>query len=98
MHRAVGVESAHRLLFRLDVGRLNDRPPFLELGLVQDGKRLGCLLVRREYLLAETGEARTHGRIGQRFYDRRVELVDHDLRRGFRRPDGFRHRHAGRLL
>ena len=75
MHGQSALKSAHRLLFRLDVGRLNDRPPFLELALVQDGKRLGCLLVRREYFLAETGEAQTHGRIGQRFYDRRVERV-----------------------
>ena len=34
-------------LLRLDVGRLDDWPPFLDLGLLQSGERFGRLLLAR---------------------------------------------------
>jgi hypothetical protein len=71
--------------FALDVRRLDDRPPFFDLGLVVRGERLRRLLLARKNLLAQTGEPRTHVRIGERLHDRGVELADDGLGRSFRR-------------
>jgi len=73
------VRSVYRSL-RLDAGRLDDRPPFLDLGLLQRGERFRRLLLVREYLLREIGEPRTHSRIGERIDDSNVELGDYVLR------------------
>src|ERR1700730_2482082 len=58
---------------RLDVGRLHDRPPFLEFGLVKRGKTLGCLLLARRDDMTKVGETLAHGRIGQRIDQRGVK-------------------------
>ena len=70
---------ANRISLRLDVGGLDDRPPLLDLGLLQCAKRLGRLLLARENLLAKIGEPRTHRRIGQGINDRGIELGDRRL-------------------
>src|SRR5262245_5068478 len=57
----------------LHVGRLDDRPPFLDLGLLIRGQRRGRLLVGRRDLLAEIGEFLAHLRVGQRVHDGGVE-------------------------
>src|SRR5262249_5651456 len=40
---------------RLDTGLLDDRPPFLDLGLLKRGEPHGCLLLARKDFLAEVG-------------------------------------------
>jgi hypothetical protein len=54
---------------RLDVCRLDDRPPFLDGGAVQGAQRLWRLLVARRDLLAEIGEAPVDRGIGHRLDD-----------------------------
>src|SRR5262249_3217294 len=63
-----------RLSFAPDIGCLNNRPPFVDLGLVEFAERLRGLLIARENRLTEIGELRADGRIGQGIHDRRIEL------------------------
>src|SRR5215510_4582033 len=49
-----------------DVGGLDQWPPFLDLGLVVCGERLGGLLLGWRDFLAKTDEALAHSRIGER--------------------------------
>src|SRR5215470_17400829 len=65
-------------LLRLDTRRLDDRPPFLGLGLVEGMKRFRGLFVAWEYLLTDVGEPLAYRRIGERGNHRAVEL-HHDL-------------------
>ena len=60
---------SHRTLLCRDPGRLNDRPPLLDLGLVVGAERLRRLLITWENLLSKISEPRTHKRIGQCTYD-----------------------------
>src|SRR5262249_60894028 len=71
--------------FRLDAGRLDDRPPFLGLGLVEGMKRFRGLLVACEYLLTDVGKPLAYRRVGERCTHRAVELRD-DV--GGRTPGG----------
>ena len=65
----------------LDVGGLDDRPPFVDLGLVEGSERFRRLLLARRNLLPEIGEPRADRRIGERLDHRGVELGDDVLRR-----------------
>ena len=58
--------------FCLDPQLPNYRPPLVSVGLLQACKRLRRLLLARENLLAEIGEARAHARISQSLHDRRI--------------------------
>src|SRR5436190_16372036 len=58
----------------LDVRGFDQRPPFLDLGLMECAQRLGRLLLAWIYLLAKLGEPRTHRRIGQSINNCGVEL------------------------
>src|SRR5437016_6535882 len=78
---------AARWLFRLDICRLDDRPPFFDFGFVESTERLGILLVARGDVLAEVGEALAHAGIGQGIDDRRIELADDVLARRLRHPE-----------
>jgi hypothetical protein len=60
--------------FSLDVGGLDNRPPFLDLGRLKGGQRLGRQLIAREKLVAQTRESRTHRRIGERVDNSSIEL------------------------
>src|SRR5262249_56771244 len=71
----------------LDVRRLDDRPPLLDLGAVMGEQRLRGLILARGNLLAELSETLTHTRIGQSFDDRGIELIVDDFRRAFGRPN-----------
>src|SRR5262249_33958309 len=71
---------------RPDGRRLDQRPPFLDLGLVVGGERRGGLLLGRRNLLAEIGEALLHGGIGERMHGGLGELVHHVRRRSLRHP------------
>jgi hypothetical protein len=51
--------------FRLDPGRLDDRPPFLCIGFHQRAERLRGLLFARKNLKPEIDEPRSYRRIGQ---------------------------------
>ena len=84
------VDGVRAALLHLDAGRLDDRPPLLDLGLVEGGERL------RRQLLAR-GRSPARGRrasgaiagVGQRcLTDRVVELGDDLLRRALGRPQG----------
>src|SRR5262249_55806835 len=63
-------------LLRLDARRLDDRPPSLGLGLVENIKRFRGLLLAWEYLLADVGEPLAYRCIRERFDQRNVELYD----------------------
>src|SRR5262245_53128259 len=84
-----GEVSRHRFLkyrqrsdsFRLDVRRLDDRPPFLNLGLLISTQRLRRLLLARRDFEPLVGEGLMYGWIAQRVQGRRVELADDVLRR-----------------
>src|SRR5262245_56032728 len=71
---------------RLDAGSVDDRPPFLDFGLVQGAERFGCLLIARKDFLRKISKARTHVWICQRVDDRGVEIADNLLRRTLRHP------------
>src|SRR6266496_2504369 len=78
VRRSVGHEPVS--LFGLDARCLDDRPPLVDLGLVEGVKRFWSLLVGREYLLADVGEPLPYRWVGERGRHRGVEL-DHDLLR-----------------
>src|SRR5215813_4594782 len=63
-------------LFRLDAGRLDDRPPLLDLSLMERGERLRRLLLRRHDLLAKVGEPLADSRFGERINGGGVEPPD----------------------
>src|SRR5262249_34116806 len=67
--------------FRLDVRRLDDRPPFLDLGLLISPQRLRRLPLARRDFEPLFGEGFMYGWIAQRVQGRRVELADDVLRR-----------------
>src|SRR5687767_15347596 len=64
------------LLFGLETGRLDDRPPLVDFRLVVRVQRFGRQLLARRNFLSELGEACADGRIVQRFDDRRVQFHD----------------------
>src|SRR5207244_11256685 len=66
-------------LFRSDVGGPDDRPPFLDLGLVEGGEHRGRLLLARRDLLRHGGETRPHGRVGQSINNRGIDLAENVL-------------------
>src|SRR5262249_44140172 len=73
-------------------GRLDDRPPFLDLGLVELAEILRRLLLAYPDLVALLGELLADGRVVQRTDNCAVEFRDDVLRRALRRP----HRLPGR--
>ena len=83
-----------------DVRRLDDRPPLLDLGLLQGAERFRGLLVARRNLQAERRHAVAHGRIGHGVDRRGVELGDDVAGRSLRHPQSIPDRdvepgHAG---
>src|SRR2546430_5746438 len=69
-----------------DVGCPDQRPPLLDLGLVERGERLRGLLLAGWYLLAEIDQAPAHGRIGQRIHGGGRQPVDDVGWRALRHP------------
>src|SRR5262249_29078987 len=67
--------------FDLDAGLFDDRPPFLDLALVERGKASRRLQLARGDVEPEIGEARLHFRVGERMHHRGVQLGDGLLRR-----------------
>src|SRR5262245_4154460 len=61
--------------------RLDDRPPFLDLGLLISTQRLRRLPLARRDFEPLVGEGLMYGWIAQRVQGRRVELADDILRR-----------------
>src|SRR5579883_1355151 len=74
----------HRPLFRPDIGRLDDRPPFLDLGALQRRKRLRRLLVARSDLEPEIGKPPANGPIRERADRCRIELGENVARQPLR--------------
>src|SRR2546423_2133076 len=70
-HRFVALRS-----LRLDVGRLDDRPPFLDLRLLLGGERLWGLLLARPCALADISEASAHAWVVQSFDQGSIEPGD----------------------
>src|SRR5712675_477246 len=72
--------------FRLDVRRLDDRPPLLDLGLLLGGERLWRLVLVRPDSLAQVSEPLAYRRIGQGLHDGDMKAGDDILRCAFGRP------------
>ena len=72
---------------RLDAGCLHDRPPFLELGLVERCERCRGPSVGRRQVHAEIGDALANHRIGHRGVGSGVDLSDDIGRRVFGSPE-----------
>src|SRR6516165_11840798 len=60
---APATKTSERSLAHLDAGRLDDRPPLVDLGLVVGFQRRRRLLVGREDDEAERFEPAAHGRV-----------------------------------
>src|SRR5262249_23101073 len=87
-----GEVSRHRSLtiwhlFPLDVRRLEDRPPFLDLGFLLGGERFGRLLLARWNVLALIGESLPHGCVGQSSLHSQIESCDGLRGRSLRHPE-----------
>src|SRR5262245_49459189 len=86
--RCVGASRVRRRkLLCLDARRLDDRPPFLDLGLVEGSQPLRRLLVAWHNLITQVYKPLAGRRIGQSLHDRRVELADDPVRRAFWNPN-----------
>ena len=74
--------------FHLDVGRLDERPPFLDFDLLEGGERRRRLLLARCDVQAEVGKTSAHDGIVQGSDDHDIEPDDHLLGRasGHHRP------------
>src|SRR5882672_6861344 len=70
----------------LEVCCLDDRPPLLDLGALQNHESFGRLLVMRGNFEAQIGQPFLYSWISQGIGDRGIELVDDRLRRGLGRP------------
>jgi hypothetical protein len=82
--------------FSLYAGRLDDRPPLLDLGFLARTECLRCLLGERRHILAEIGEPFAHGRIGERIDCGRIELRNDIVRRASA-PSPYHTNHRTRL-
>src|SRR5688572_11750594 len=74
----------HSLLLLLDARGPNDRPPFLDVGLLLRDQRVRRLPVARRDFHAEPGQTLAYRRIGERLHHRGVEPGDDRLRRAGR--------------
>src|SRR5438876_10670002 len=72
--------------FRLEVGRLDDRPPAFRLGFLERTQRFRRLLRKRRDLYAKLLEALFHRGIGEGLHHGGIELGDDVLRRTLRYP------------
>src|SRR5262245_33333136 len=72
--------------FHFDARRLDDWPPFLNLGFVVSAERFRCLLLARINLLPEVGEPLAYGGIGKAFDNCFIEFADDVFWRAFRYP------------
>src|SRR5262249_42282584 len=88
MTRTGFVTSIVRSL-RGDAGSFDDRPPFLDLGLVVRVERRRRELFARRHFQTEIGDAPAHYWIGERVHHRRVEPGNDVVRRVLRRPEGM---------
>src|SRR5262249_33923660 len=68
--------------FRLDVGRLDNRPPLLDLGTLKRRKLFRRLLFARRDVQSEIGEPTDDGRVRERADRRSIELGENVLRHG----------------
>src|SRR5262249_32825228 len=84
--------------FALDARRLDDRPPLLDFGLPQCGKRLRHLLFTRGNFDSEVNKSLMDAWIRQRTPDGTVQLMDYVLRRPFGRKNSnpIREREPGK--
>src|SRR5262249_22288566 len=76
--RTMGYENG---LLRFDAGLLDDRPPFLDLGLLIGTKCLRRLPLALRNFKALLDEALTYSRTAQRAHGAGIELADDVLRR-----------------
>src|SRR5271154_5347608 len=72
---------------RLNPQLLDDRPPFLGIGLHQRAERLRCLLAGRKNLAPEFDDSRAHRWIGQRLNGGSIEPADYFPWRSPRREE-----------
>src|SRR5712671_6710189 len=72
--------------FSFDVGRLDDRPPLFDFGLLKFPQGLGRLPVTRENLLPYVSQPSPHRRVGQGVHDCLIEFGGDSPRRTLRQP------------
>src|SRR5262245_24977288 len=85
---ASSLKSRRRdISFRLDAGLLDDRPPFLDLSLLEGSQSLRRLLLARHNLVTKVHEPLAGRWIRQSLDNRRVELADDVLRRALWSPN-----------
>src|SRR5215472_645428 len=65
--------------FHLDAGRLDDRPPLLDLGLVKRIERCRRQFLARKNVLRDVGQLLAHGGVLERVHHCGIELGDHRL-------------------
>src|SRR5262249_56177171 len=83
--------ATRRASFRLDVGRLDDRPPPVDLSLVEGSQSLRRLLLARHNLVTQLHEPLA-GRWSRQSLDNRcVKLADDVLRRALLSPNRTPH-------
>src|SRR5688572_27182485 len=87
--RSLGIGKCYLALalLGLDPRGLDDRPPLVDLGPMERSQPLRRLLLARRDVEAEVEEALLRRGIGERGYDRRVDLRDRVLRRPARREE-----------
>ena len=82
-----------RDLFRLEVRCLDDRPPFLDLSLLEHAERNWRLLRVPWNFVPQFFEPLANGSIGQRFHNRAIEPRDDGFRRVLGSPKAMPDRH-----
>jgi len=86
------VKRLASLTYSPNAGSPNDRPPFLDLGLLVGAQRRRCLLLARRDFVPDVEQMLADARIRQALHDRGIELVDDRLGRAL-----GRHAHIGTI-
>ena len=77
---------------RADAGRLDDRPPLLDFGLLQRGERLRRLLLAGNNIVSELLEPLAQRCVAQSFDDGGIEFSNYRRWCSFGRPNRVPHR------
>src|SRR5262245_29101402 len=85
--RAFARSTRFRSSLAFDVGRFDNRPPSLDLGLLERCKPIWRLLVPRETLLPLRRNSRAKGRIRHHRLNSSTELRDYVCRRALGHPE-----------
>src|SRR5215831_11665267 len=87
MHQCLLLTQSGHSSLRLDSRRFDERPPFVDLGLVKNAKSLRRLLLAGRYFRSEIGDLSSDGRISKRFSDSGIKLGNDRLWRALGGPE-----------